>query len=337
MSTRLHRWIIVSILFMSCATTSHNSQQEPINERSNVHYAEPVASSFNDVDTAAITTNLFARGIIPAALTDLPRNQDGAFVLSPGLYEADFKTYCLQPGTPGPSSKDAYFEAPLKGNRKEIIQSILRNSTTHPELDQKNIQLLLWAVVSRSDFNSLSRPVQRTANELLTSKQVFELKGGMVGLAKTVVKMLPSTNGVNGIKQLFESGVSSYDAIERLAVLNTSPVITRTDFKRDQWLKQPDGYYVRYLPSNYSNSKIQVYVPANVGDSASQVRQEYTVFDPASTVVVPAHSNAQRLGVGGPIIDIVRVVIKTVGKNPTQPTPPKPVNKSGKPVPVKTT
>ena len=274
--------------------------------------------------------------IIPLPLTDLPRNQDGAFVLSPGLYEADFKTYCLQPGTPGPSSNDAYFQAELKGNRKEIIQTILRNSTTHPNLEQKNIQLLLWSVVSRSNFNSLSWPVQSTARQLLSPKQVFDLQGGMLGVAKTMVKMLPSTGASNEIKQVFETGVSSYDAIERLAVLSTPSRITNSDFKREQWLKKEDGYYVRYLPSNYSNTKIQVYVPAGIGDSTAIARNDYTLFDPASSVVVPAYSNAQRLGVGGPIIDIVRVVIQTVGKNPAPPKPKPPVYKGGKPVPVKT-
>jgi hypothetical protein len=334
MSTHLLRCLFVFIVLSSCATTSRNSEQEANQHRSSLNFSEPVSTSFNDVDTLSIHKDSLANGIMPLPLTDLPRNQHGAFVLSPGLYEAEFKTYCLQPGTPGPSSNDAYFQAPLKGNRKEIIQTILRNSTTHQELEQKNIQLLLWSVVSRSNFNSLSFPVQRTARQLLTPKQIFELQGGMLGVAKTVVKMLPSSGGVNQVRNVFDMGVQSYDAIERLAVLSTPSKITRTDFKRDHWLKQEDGYFVRYLPSSYSNTKIQVYVPANIGDSASIARNEYALFDPASSVVVPAYSNAQRLGVGGPIIDLVRIIIKTAEKNPAPPKPP--VNKGGKPVPVKT-
>jgi len=336
MSTRLPRCLAISLLFFSCATTSRNTEQESPNQRTGFSTTDPVTSNFHDVDTLSITSADVPSGLAPVALTELPRNQDGAFILSPGLYEADFKTYCLQPGTPGPSSRDAYFEAPLKGNRKEIIQTILRNSTVRQDLQQKNVQLLLWAVVSRSDFNSLSWSVQRTAQQLLTPRQVFELKGGMIGVARTVVKMLPSGTGVNQVKQLFETGVNSYEAIERLAVLNTAPEITRNDFKREQWVRQDDGYFVRYLPSDYSKTKIQVYVPSHIGDSAALARQNYTIFDPASTVVVPAHSNAQRLGVGGPVIDIVRVVIKTIGKNPPPP-PQKPTGRPGKPVPVKTT
>jgi hypothetical protein len=334
MSTHLLRGLFVFILFSSCATTSRNSEQQANQHRASLPFSEPVSTSFFDVDTLAIHKDSLANGLMPLPLTDLPRNQHGAFVLSPGLYEAEFKTYCLQPGTPGPSANDAYFQAPLKGNRKDIIQTILRNSTTHQDLEQKNIQLLLWSVVSRSNFNSLSFPVQRTARQLLTSKQIFELQGGMLGVAKTVVNMLPSTGGVSEVKQVFNMGVQSYDAIERLAVLSTPSTITRSDFKRDNWLKQEEGYFVRYLPSSYSNTKIQVYVPANVGDPVSMSGDEYVLFDPASSVVVPAYSNAQRLGVGGPVIDIVRIIIKTAEKNPAPPKPP--VNKGGKPVPVKT-
>ena len=334
MSKHLLWCAVACILFTSCATTSRNPEQETIHSRTRSHFTEPVSTSFRDVDTLSITKDVVIDGLTASPLTDLARNQDGAFVLSPGFYEADFKTYCLQPGTPGPSTNDAYFQAPLQGNRKDIIETILRNSTTHQHLEQKNIQLLLWSVVSRSNFNSLSFPVQRTARELLTPKQVFELQGGMLGAAKTVVKLLPSTSGVNQIKNLFETGVQSYDAIERLAVLSTPSKITRSNFKREQWVKQEDGYYVRYLPSTYSNTRIQVYVPATIGDSAAIAKNEYVVFDPASSVVVPAYSNAQRLGVGGPIIDIVRVVIKTAERKPAPPKPP--VNKGGKPVPVKT-
>ena len=234
MSTHLLRCIVTCILFASCATTSRNPEQETSTSRGRTRFSEPVSTNFHDVDTLAISSDVLADGLVPAPLTDLPRNQDGAFVLSPGLYEADFKTYCLQPGTPGPSTHDAYFQAPLQGNRKEIIQTILRGSTTHPNLEQKNIQLLLWSVVSRSNFNSLSSPVQRTARQLLTPKQVFELQGGMLGAAKTVVKLLPSTAGVNEVKQLFDMGVQSYDAIERLAVLSTPSTITNSNFKREQ-------------------------------------------------------------------------------------------------------
>ena len=79
----------------------------------------------------------------PISLMELPQTEKGGFVLSEGFYEAEFKTYCLQPGTPDPSQGDAYLQSSISGYRKEIIESVLINSLNRPEIDQRNIQLLL--------------------------------------------------------------------------------------------------------------------------------------------------------------------------------------------------
>src|SRR5689334_23109595 len=142
----------------------------------------------------------------PLSLMDLPQTEDGQIVLSEGFYEADFKSYCLQPGTPSPSYGDAYHQGPLTSYRKDIVETILRNSLKKPELEQRSIQLLLWSVVSGSDFRKLPWGVQTTAQQLLSRKQIFELKGGVIGIAKTVSEALPATGvGANlKLKQLFE-------------------------------------------------------------------------------------------------------------------------------------
>jgi hypothetical protein len=49
-------------------------------------------------DSPTIDTFQFANQQ-PLALLDLPQSQDGEIILSEGYYEADFKSYCLQPGT----------------------------------------------------------------------------------------------------------------------------------------------------------------------------------------------------------------------------------------------
>ena len=118
-----------------------------------------------------------------------------------------------------------------------IGESVLVNSRSKPEIDQRNVQLLLWSVVSGSDFNKLSNRVQSDAMRLLTAKQIFELKGGVMGVVKTVANHLPSgiTGGNNDIYRLFEMGTSSYEAYERIAVLRESSKIKRADFKNDQW------------------------------------------------------------------------------------------------------
>jgi len=266
----------------------------------------------------------------PASLNDLPAIQNGGFVLQPGFYEAEFRTYCLQPGTPDPSPRDAYLQAPMTGYRKEIIQTVLNNSRLKPEIPQKNVQLLLWNIVSGSDFDKLSPTVKSDAARLLNSKQIFELRGGVVGLMKNVAYNIPGSSG-NDIRRLFDLGNSTYEMYERMAVLRQPSQLRRPDFKNDQWYKQKQSYYVRHFPVSYQKVKIQVYVPDGLLDSTNKVNGEYLVFDPTGYQTIPANSNAQRLGIGGPMVDIIRKVI--IINNPGNGNPKKiePRNPKGKP------
>lgn len=242
---------------------------------------------------------------------DLPQTQDGGFVLATGFYEAEFKSYCLQPGTPDPRQGDAYIQGPVSGYRKEIVESVLLNSRNRPEIDQKNIQLLLWSAVSGSDFNKLSYSVQTDARKLLTPKQVFELQGGVVGLIKTVSYQSGLLNANNDIKRLFDMGTSSYETFERLAVRSEPSKIVKKGIKYDTWYKQKENYYVRYFPLSYQKLKIQVYVPDSLLDAEGKMNGEHVVFDPTGHQALPAFTNAQRLGIGAPvIIDVVRKVIQ---------------------------
>ena len=323
----MSNYLLTGVLFIatlsSCVSTSNKSKSTQIDKRKFINNTQPITSSFDDVNTVSITNDDFLGGKTPDSLMALPRTEDGAFVLSPGYYEANFKSYCLQPGTPAPSGHDAYFLAPLNGSRKGIIETILRKSQKESHLEQKNIQLLLWSVVSRSDFNKLSSDVQSTAMQLLSPKQLFELQGGMLAVVKTVANVLPSAMRQNKLQHLFDLGISSYEAFEQLAVVSGPSQIRQTDFKRDQWYKHENGYFVRYYPNGYQQTKIQVYLPGVIVDSAAHEIGNNILFDPASMVVVPANSNAQRLGIGGPVREVVRAVIGIIGSGKEKSPRPK--------------
>ena len=307
MLKNLLRSALFVILLNSCVSTSRNSNQN--NNAVNTNVAQ--------VDLPADSK--------PISLTDLSRTEDGGFVLAPGYYEAEFKTYCLQPGTPDPSPRDAYLQSRVSGYRKDIVETVLYNSRRKPDIEQRHVQLLLWSVVSRSNFNNLSPDVQADAHRLLTPKQVFELKGGVMGVVKSVSSNLPS-NGHNDVRWLFDIGSTSYEMFEKIAVLREPSQIKRADFKNDQWYKQKQNYYVRYFPLGYQKVRIQVYVPDGVLDSTGKVSGEYLVFDPTGLQAIPANSNAQRLGIGGPVLDIIRAVIKINKEN----KPPKRVPENKK-------
>jgi hypothetical protein len=272
MSTTLFKSLSFAFLFAACSRQMHHSKG-PLNNN-------PGQPAISEQPVMASDKN-------PASLMDLPQTQDGGFVLSPGFYEAEFKTYCLQPGTPDPSQGDAYLQSPLTGYRKEIVQTVLLNSRNIPEMNQKNIQLLLWSVVSGSDFNKLSYSVKEDARQLLTPKQIFELQGGIVGLIKTVSYQSGLLNANSDIKKLFEIGTSSYENFERLAVLREPSKITKKGIKYDTWYKQKENYYIRYFPLSYQKVRIQVFVPDSLLDAEGKVGGEYLVFDPTGQQAMP--------------------------------------------------
>lgn len=310
------------IFLVACSPASRNasSTSRRLNEHS-TSAAQPPFAALLPVDTTDGNQKDSLLNTKPQSLLDLPQTQDGEIVLSDGFYEAEFKSYCLQPGTPSPSDRDAYRQAPLTTYRKDIVETILRNSLKKPELEQRNVQLLLWSVVSGSDFRKLSWEVQSTAEQLLTRKQIFELQGGVMGIVKTVSMALPETGATNQMKQLFEMGTNSYEAFERLAVLQESSHITRAEVKKDQWYKQPDGYWLRYFPSSYQHVKIQVYVPPG---TLAKNSGNYLLFDPVTMMAIPANSNSQRLGIGAPTIAVIRAIIQ-IQKIPPPPAKKPPV------------
>lgn len=262
----------------------------------------------------------------PLSLMELPQTENGGFVLAPGFYEAEFKTYCLQPGTPDPGEGDAYLQGPVTGYRKNIVESILLNSRDQQNIEQKNIQLLLWSTVSGADYNKLSNSVKADAARLLTPKEIFELKGGVVGMIKNASRSTGFLNANSGIKNLFEASINSYEAYEKIAVRREPSKVIKKGVKYDQWYKQKENYYVRYFPVSYKKVRIQVFMPDTLSITGSKQDNEYIVFDPTGQQAIPAFTNAQRLGIGAPVIDVIRAVIK-VNK---QTTPPKKVPEKNK-------
>ena len=158
------------------------------------------------------------------------------------------------------------------------------------------------------------------AMQLLTPKQIFELKGGVVGAIKTFASSTGVLNANSDMKRLFETSVSSYETYENIAVRREQSKLIKQGVKYDQWYKQKENYYVRYFPESYKKVKIQIYVPDSLLDAENKLNGEYVVFDPTGQQAIPAFTNAQRLGIGAPVIDVIRAVIKVNKKQPP-PTP----------------
>jgi hypothetical protein len=258
----------------------------------------------------AITTNLkdakweapdkdgFNPQISP--LSSLERGPTNGWMLKEGAFGADVQSYCLHAGTHGPGRGEAYFYAPPKGPYEKAVIAVVTNSASKPEVPQRSIQLLLWAMMARTKFTDLSRDLQATAAQLLTPKQIADLNGGALGIitdelmAKGLLKEPPLVRQVmeaeNRLRQTFANPASAFGDFERIAVL-TGDIPWGEGSRqapKGRWSLHPDGFYVRYIPSGYSRTHLEIYVPAG----AKCIGKE---FNPATHIAVPGDTNRQRL------------------------------------------
>ncbi|PYQ46961.1 MAG: hypothetical protein DMF59_20150, partial [Acidobacteria bacterium] len=114
----------------------------------------------------------------------LPAPRTGGLIdLPAGAYAYVAQSYCLRPGAYGPGHVErgvakngsGYLYAPLRGPRAAIIGNVLKRSADHPEIGQKDIQVLLWAIIARTKIQEMPPERQRVAALLLTPEEIFQL------------------------------------------------------------------------------------------------------------------------------------------------------------------
>ncbi|MGA9652221.1 hypothetical protein [Pedobacter sp.] len=258
-----------------------------------------ITTAFEDVNREGEMMPDFKATLKAQPLYLLPKNPDGGFVLCEGLYEMTNKSYCLKAGTFAPSKGDGYMFAPVLGPKEEIVVSILKSAEKHQDVDQHDIQVLLWTIIARTKFADYAGQVKLTAIKLLTPKQLTQLEGGALGVLPFDVmekakEQLPSGikavfEAENNIRQLVSSGNYTYADMEKYAII-AGMAPPRADVPSGIWTKHPDGYYVRYYPSGYSITKVQVYVPKELIAAGNRI-----VYDAAGDIACPANTGSQRL------------------------------------------
>ncbi len=236
---------------------------------------EPVTTSIKDARDEVPYLDTYSP-VLFQPLTALKRGPSGAWLLRPGLYSGDIRTYCLHAGTYGPTKGNGYLYAPLKGKRRSIIQTILHNSADHASLSQSGIQSLLWAIEARAKFDALSSDLQQIAATLLPPQDILELNGASLDYMSDQVKdqafgglndrLRPIYEAQNSLRGLLAQTDLPFDQLERVAVLTGSP--PKDDKSRDvpggRWTLHPGGFFVRYLTASYSRTTLQVYVPEHL-------------------------------------------------------------------------
>lgn len=260
---------------------------------------QAITTNFNDVDKTGSKPPSFTEGQLPQPLYLLPKAADGGYKLCAGFYEMTSKSYCLHAGTRGPSKGDGYMLAPVLGPKKEVVVRILKSAEHHAGVQQQDIQVLLWAIISRTKFADMNTNLKLTASTLLSAQELLMLEGGALGVlpANLVEKakgQLPNSlqsvfEAENSIRRLAASGSSSYEDMEKYAILAGLAPQPDPDVPAGIWSLHPDGYYIRFMPQGYSITRVQIYVPKELTNI------KYLVYDGPNGIACPANVGAQRL------------------------------------------
>jgi hypothetical protein len=263
----------------------------------------PISTNIRDARWGDPSKDNWTPRVRVQPLTNLPRTPTGGFTLAGGYYEMSAESYCLHAGTHGPGGGEGYLYAPVLGSRREIVTTILQNSVANPDIPQSDIQQLLWAIIARARMNELQPNIRAAAARLMTPRQLAGLNrgaltaltanqlSGLVRLPGPVQSVLRAESDMRG---LLTSGAGSYADMERVAVLGGA--VGRGEGSIDtpatRWSAHPDGYWVRYTPSGYSQTRVEIWVePGSAGVGR--------VYDPAQHIAVPGNTSRQRLAQSG--------------------------------------
>jgi hypothetical protein len=260
----------------------------------------PITTSLEDAKWGDASKDGFTPREALRSLMTLQRTPNGGFVLQPGYYSMQTQSYCLKAGTHGPGGGDGYLYAPPKGPAEDAVMSIVRNSVNHPEIQQHSIQTLLWAIIARAKFEDLSQEHKATASKLLTPRQLANLNRSAldtlnnplvqqaIGGAPPLLKQVLQAEA--DLRRMLTTPGSTFEELERVAVLTGAAPLGEgsKEVPSGRWSVHPDGYYVRYIPSGYSSTRVEIWVP----QGSPAVGKEY---DPATHIAVPGNTARQRL------------------------------------------
>ena len=220
----------------------------------------------------------------PGDMTRLARTSNGSFVLQPGLWEGTFESYCLRAATWAPGVGDGYLWAPIRGARAGAIATILRVSVRHPDIPRDDIQMLLWAILSKTRVNDMPPTLQAAARALLPAAEINAINANGLQVMEMADRTRLFRDVTGPIRQVldvesqlryeFSRANATYEEIERIAVLSGAPPPENHNaIKRGQWSPHPGGYFVRYFPDSFAKMKVQVLRPAPVRIERDQLNR----------------------------------------------------------------
>ncbi len=267
---------------------------------------DPITTSFDDCNKNEILTVNWGKDSIKKLICSLPFVEGKGYLLYPGFYKATVMSFCLKAGTYAPSKGDGYLYAPLKGPKENFVFKLINAWYNHPEVDQHDLQLILWAIIAKTKINNLSPKLKAEVAILLSADDMDELSKVGVdmlteeAIKKAVANLPESAQKVieieNQMRSKFYQANVNYQEIENLAMLPGMQNLN-SSIDRGTWSKLPNGCYIKYLPKGYSQTDIEYYVPF------STLGIDIYYFG-VGCIAMPANTGSQRLAQSNKLICI---------------------------------
>ena len=146
-------------------------------------------------------------------LASLRTSEQAPLLMQPGYYGMQVQSYCLHAGTYGPGGGEGYLYAPPLGKGRELVTAIVRNSVQHPEIEQRDIQMLLWAILARTNLQDMSASLQRAAATLLSPEQYAAwMRGAAFDMLREKAMQALMQNASPQLRQVLQAEAQLLDA-----------------------------------------------------------------------------------------------------------------------------
>ncbi len=209
-------------------------------------------------------------GFVP--VTNADRHPDGRFHLKAGRYQLELRSFCARGYTYGPTRGDGYVRGAWQGSKADLLRDILQRYTVMSDsVDQRDVQLLIWAVLSRVHPEDMRGGAQRALVQLLGDRGVELMARGALdyvtdAAARTLFgpvnqQLRPLLEYENRMRGMFTDANRTYEDFERATMRPQPPADTRTEIPGERWNLHPAGYLVRVRSTGYLGMTMQVVVP----------------------------------------------------------------------------
>jgi hypothetical protein len=209
-------------------------------------------------------------GFVP--LTNADRAPDGRFKVKPGRYQLELRSFCARGYTYGPARGDGYVRGAWEGSKADLLREIIQRYTVMSDtVEQRDVQLLIWAVLSRVHPEDMRGGALRALVQLLGDRGTdLMARGALDHVSDAAARRLfgsvnqqlrPLLEYENRMRGMFSNANRTYEDFERATMRPQPRADTPTEIPSQRWNLHPAGYLVRVNPSAYSRMTMQVVVP----------------------------------------------------------------------------